>query len=394
MSAARTRATVVLCHFAAAFGALGMPPLLSLMLHDLAPDADERLVGWLYVMPTICLAVSAPAWGWLADRWGRKLSLLRAQIGLALSFLLAGLAGSPAMLMAALCLQGLLGGTFSASNAYLAEVLPRRDLPQSLNLTQASARLALILAPVIVGYFIDRHVPPRNAYLALSVLPVIAALALLPLPDHKPTARTARPPTRESKSAAGRVYPEAAVMVGQVGFTLALIASFPFILPYTMDYYGLGAGMAGWAFGLPHIVYLLAFLPMGRWMTGRDAMPFLALGCAVVAGSLAIQAAGPSLAVFIIARLVLGAGMTLAYVALNTLIAATITGSTAGRSFGWFDSGAKLATVAAGVTAGEIAQRLGPGAVFGASAAVACVVALSALFASRLSQPLPSASHR
>jgi MFS family permease len=393
MSPARTRATVVLCHFAAAFGALGMPPLLSLILHDLAPDADERLVGWLYIMPTICLAVSAPAWGWLADRWGRKLSLLRAQIGLALSFLLAGLAGSPGMLMAALCLQGLLGGTFSASNAYLAEVLPRQYLPQSLNLTQASARLALILAPVVVGYLVDRHLPPGHAYLALSVLPVIAVLALLPLPDRKPTAMTAQS-SAQSKSAAGRIYPEAAVMVGQVGFTLALIASFPFILPYAMVHYDLGAGMAGWMFGLPHIVYLLAFLPMGRWMTGRDAMPLLALGCAVVAGSLAIQAAGPSLAIFIIARLVLGAGMTLAYVALNTLIAATIRDSTAGRSFGWFDSGAKLATIVAGVSAGEIAQRLGPAAVFGTSAAVACMVAFSALFASRLSQPLPSTSHR
>lgn len=394
MSPTRTRATVVLCHFAAAFGALGMPPLLSLMLHDLAPDADARLVGWLYIMPTVCLAASGPAWGWLADRWGRKLSLLRAQIGLTISFLLAGLAGSPAMLMAALCLQGLLGGTFSASNAYLAEVLPRRDLSQSLNLTQASARLALILAPVIVGYFIDRHLPPRHAYLALSVLPIIAVLALLPLPDGKPDAAVAPSPAQESKSAAGRVYPEAAVMVGQVGFTFALIASFPFILPYAMDHYGLGAGMAGWMFGLPHIVYLLAFLPMGRWMTGRDAMPLLALGCAVVAGSLAVQAAGPPLAVFIIARLVLGAGMTLAYVALNGLIAATIRDSTAGRSFGWFDSAAKLATIGAGVTAGEIAQRLGSGAIFGASAAVACMVALLALLASRLSFPIPSASRR
>lgn len=183
-------------------------------------------------------------------------------------------------------------------------------------------------------------------------------------------------------------------MAGQVGFTLALIASFPFILPYAMEHYDLGAGMAGWMFGLPHIVYLLACLPLGRWMAGRDAMPILALGCALLAGSLAAQAAGPSLWVFILARLVLGAGMTLGYVALNTLIAATISGRTAGRSFGWFDSGAKLATIAAGITAGEIAHRLGPASVFGASAAVACMVALSALFANRLSQPLPSASHR
>lgn len=86
--------------------------------------------------------------------------------------------------------------------------------------------------------------------------------------------------------------------------------------------------------------------------------------------------------------------MTLAYVALNGLIAATIRDSTAGRSFGWFDSAAKLATIGAGVTAGEIAQRLGSGAIFGASAAVACMVALLALLASRLSFPIPSASRR
>jgi hypothetical protein len=60
--------------------------------------------------------------------------------------------------------------------------------------------------------------------------------------------------------------------------------------------------------------------------------------------------------------------MTLGYVALNALIADTIEDACAGRAFGWFDSGAKLATIVASIGGGLIAAGLGMTALFLASA--------------------------
>lgn len=368
MSPGRIKATVLACHFAGAFGPMGLPPFLGLILIGLAPGASESLIGWLYIVPTACLAISAPLWGCLADRWGRKPLLLRAQIGLAISFLVAGFAGSLPLFVVALCLQGLLGGTFSASNAYLSEALPRSELSQALNLTQASARLALILAPAAVGFLIDQHIVPQNVYLVIAFLPVIAALMLLPLPakGRSKTDATADGPV--SLPHGRQVLSRGAIMAGQTGFTLAMISTFPFLVPYSMKAFGIGAGTAGWLFGLPHIVYLFACLPLGRHLRDRDPAPWFAAGCLTVGGMLAVQAVTTSLLVFAMARVALGVGMTLGYVALNALITETIEDASAGQTFGWFDSGAKLATIAASVGGGVIAASGGIGPLFIAAA--------------------------
>jgi MFS family permease len=351
MSPGRIKATVLACHFAGAFGPMGLPPFLGLILVGIAPGASERLIGWLYIVPTACLAISAPLWGRMADHWGRKPLLLRAQIGLAVSFLVAGLAGSLPLFVIALCLQGLLGGTFSASNAYLSEALPRKDL-------------SLILAPASVGFLIDQHIVPQNVYLVVALLPMIAVLMLLPLPEKgdpriAPAADGAAPSSHDRQ-----MFSRGAIMAGQTGFTLAMISTFPFLVPYSMKAFGVGAGTAGWLFGLPHIVYLFACLPLGRHLQGRDPAPWFAAGCLIVGGMLAVQAFTTSLLVFAMARLALGVGMTLGYVALNALITDTIEDASAGRTFGWFDSGAKLATIAASVGGGMIAASGGIGPLF------------------------------
>lgn len=364
MSPGRIKATVLACHFAGAFGPMGLPPFLGLILVSLAPDASESLIGWLYIVPTACLAISAPLWGRLADRWGRKPLLLRAQIGLAISFLVAGLAGSLPLFVVALCLQGLLGGTFSASNAYLSEALPRSELSQALNLTQASARLALILAPAAVGFLIDRQIVPQKVYLVVALLPVIAVLMLLPLPAKGRAQASTTVDDVTAVAHGRRALSRGAIMAGQTGFTLAMISSFPFLVPYSIKAFGISAGMAGWLFGLPHIVYLFACLPLGRHLRDRDPAPWFAAGCLIVGGMLAVQALTASLLVFAIARVAMGAGMTLGYVALNALITDTIEDASAGRTFGWFDSGAKLATIAASVGGGMIAASGGIGRLF------------------------------
>ncbi|SDC82409.1 Predicted arabinose efflux permease, MFS family [Sphingomonas sp. YR710] len=389
MNQRRITATVLACHFAGAFGAVGMPPFLALILMDIAPSADARLTGWLYIAPTACLAISAPFWGRLADRWGRKWLLMRAQIGLAASFLVAGWAESLPLFVAALCLQGLLGGTFSASNAYLAEALPREALARSLNLTQGTARLSLIVAPVAVGFLVDRHFAPQRVYLVLALLPLAATLLLLPLPARTGPQRGAPMASRPMPSP-GHHLPRGIIMAGQTGFTLALIASFPFLLPYSMTTFGIGASTAGWIFGLPHIIYLLLCLPLGKRIRARDPAPWLALGCLTLAVTLLAQAFAPSLVVFAVARLAMGIGMTLSYVALNALIANVIDDHSAGSTFGWFDSGAKLATIAASVAAGQIILQAGMTSLLAASAGCAALTAALALTARRPVLSAPS----
>ncbi|MEJ2411322.1 MAG: MFS transporter, partial [Novosphingobium sp.] len=199
-------------------------------------------------------------------------------------------------------------GTFSASNAYLSEALPRSELSQALNLTQASARLALILAPASVGFLIDWHIVPQKVYLVIAFLPVIAVLMLLPLPAKGRSKTEAATDSAVPLPRGGQMLSRGAIMAGQTGFTLAMISTFPFLVPYSMKVFGIGAGTAGWLFGLPHTVYLFTCLPLGRRLRDRDPAPWFAAGCLIVGGMLAVQAVTTSLLVFAMARVALGGG--------------------------------------------------------------------------------------
>ncbi|WXF82642.1 hypothetical protein WDV90_14555 [Xanthomonas translucens pv. undulosa] len=59
----RVLRSVLAAHYLAAFTALGMPLFMPRVLAQLAPHSPEWLVGVLYVLPTICTALTAATWG-------------------------------------------------------------------------------------------------------------------------------------------------------------------------------------------------------------------------------------------------------------------------------------------------------------------------------------------
>jgi MFS family permease len=189
--------SVLLCHFIAAFAALGMPLFLPVVLPTLGASIDADWAGVLFILPTFCTALAARFWGNFADRYGRRRSLLRAQLGLAAGFALCGLADNLAMFVFGLIVQGTFGGTMAASNSYLSsQIKEAKTLGKSLNKTQLSARLALIVAPIGLGWSLS-ETNPLNAYLWLCVLPLIAMGITLTLPADKPADQNLEKPNSE-----------------------------------------------------------------------------------------------------------------------------------------------------------------------------------------------------
>ena len=54
---------VLLCHFIAAFSALGMPLFLPMVLPTLGAHIDANWAGALFILPTFCTALAARFWG-------------------------------------------------------------------------------------------------------------------------------------------------------------------------------------------------------------------------------------------------------------------------------------------------------------------------------------------
>ncbi|MFC6670418.1 MFS transporter [Marinobacterium aestuariivivens] len=348
---------VMLCHFIAALAALGMPPFFATILLDEFGSGRTELVGWFYVLPTLCTALAAPWWGRFADRYGARPSLLRAQLGLALGFLLASLAPSPLWFALALVVQGLLGGTFAASNAYLATLTQGQGLARSLNAMQGSARAALVVAPVLFGWLMA-WLTPLALYGYLALLPLLAALLLLRLPAHGAgAARVAKPP-REACETGDRVAP-ALLFLLQFGFSFACVIGFPyFIADAGARFDGLGRVQLAWLFSLPHLVYLLLARPLGRWLQGWSTLRALQLALALLALSYWGQYQADDVTSLLLLRLLMGFAMTASFLMLHRLMSAA-SQVRAGHLFGRLDAASKWAGVGAGLGAGVLSGLWG-----------------------------------
>lgn len=338
---------VAACYFVASFAALGLPPYLTEILPELG-DASARWAGLLYVVPTVFGALGAPLWGRAADRFGRKRLLLRAQLGLAVSFLLAGWADSLGAFVTALVLQGVLGGTFAASNGYLAAALTGSGLSRALTLMQGAARAALVLAPIVVGS-LTPWVSPHRQYALLAVLPLAAAVMLAALPE--PTAMAPDTAVAEVPEAAARPAPLRALYTFEFAFVFSTVISFPYLIALVEDRIpGVSPLVSGALFALPHLCYLLFALRVHR-VVERRPIQGIAAGFGLVASGLAGHGAADSLAAFTGVRLLLGAGLTLGLVSLSVLAAECAHGRPPGGMFGTLELVSKGGAVAAGLAA-------------------------------------------
>ena len=367
--------TVLFCHFLASFTALGMPLFLPKVMQDLLEPEMGMLIGWYYVLPTICTALAATWWGRFADRYGKRLSLLRAQLGLAAGFMIAGLADDLTLFTIGLLIQGICGGTYAASNAYLATQVGNQALPKVLNWTQFSARLSLLLAPIAFGLVIAND-NPRTLYCYLAVLPMLAAVLVSRLPVDGQS--------KPCKQAVGRDMSEAPLSFNQMLmiqflFSFSMVVSFPYFLPFAQRLGLNEGGMIGWYFSLPHLIYLLITSLGSHWQQKLDAAHLSAIGLTtlIIAALLHMQVKDSQW--LWLARILMGVGITLTFMGLHRCFSALKASNRAGLIFGRFDSAGKWAGVFAGISSGLIVELLDLTAPFLLSA-VAAALALSVIY--------------
>ncbi|MGW8887958.1 MFS transporter [Streptomyces sp. NPDC055749] len=397
---------VAACYFVASFAALGLPPYLTVILPELG-DATARWAGLLYIVPTVFGALGAPLWGRLADRYGRKRLLLRAQLGLAVSFLLAGWADSLATFTAALVLQGILGGTFAASNGYLAAALDGPGLSRALTLMQGAARAALVFAPIVVGS-LSPWVSPHRQYALLAVLPLAAAVMLAALPEPGKAHAIAAPPEpspvpeipepssipepsqvpvsdRPRPPATEPVAPLRTLYGYEFAFVFSTVISFPYLISLVGERIpGISPVVSGVLFALPHLFYLVCAMRVHKAFESRPRTG-IALGFAFIAVGLAGHGVAGTLAAFTVVRLLLGVGLTLGLVCLSMLAADCAKGRPPGGMFGSLEFVSKAGAVAAGLAAAAGNTAFGPAAPLFTGTAVAVGAVLTAALSARRS---------
>jgi DHA1 family multidrug resistance protein-like MFS transporter len=105
---------------------------------------------------SIAMALVAPVWGTLADRYGRKPMVVRAMAGGVVTTGLLIVAPNVWVVLLLRILQGILAGSVAASQALVAAVTPREEMAFSMGLMQAAVFSGAAVGPFIGGFLNDR----------------------------------------------------------------------------------------------------------------------------------------------------------------------------------------------------------------------------------------------
>ena len=174
----RTVYISLICVFCTAFGVSQLAPLLPLYFHDLGVQTPEAMSLWsglatgaTYII--VCLA--APFWGRVADKKGRKITLIRSSFGMALCNVLIAFQTTPEGVVLIRLVQGLVSGFYSASITLIASETPIERTGWALGLL-ASANLAgSLIGPLLGGYIADT-VGIRNDFIIVGTLMGLAGV--------------------------------------------------------------------------------------------------------------------------------------------------------------------------------------------------------------------------
>lgn len=140
-------------------GLLMVLPLLPFYAVDLG--GSGMIVGVLVSSFAVAQLISAPLWGRVSDRYGRRPALL---IGLAFSaigFVIFSYAGSILVLLLSRVVQGAGGGTTGVIQAYVADATEPENRARSLGWISAATNLGVAIGPVLgsLTYGIGREAP-------------------------------------------------------------------------------------------------------------------------------------------------------------------------------------------------------------------------------------------
>ncbi|MFT9256850.1 MAG: MFS transporter [Acetobacter sp.] len=169
-----------------------MLPFLPLYVQQLGVEGQASIARWsgvAYGATFLSAGLVAPLWGRMGDRYGRKLMLVRASLGMAVTMALMGCATTIWQLVGLRLIAGLAGGYSSGATIMVAAQAPRNRSAWALGLL-ASGVMAGNLAGPLIGGVLPPLIGIRMTFLGAGCLIFVAFLATVLLVRETPRRST------------------------------------------------------------------------------------------------------------------------------------------------------------------------------------------------------------
>ncbi len=129
-------------------------PFLPLYVEELGVEDHAAIVQWsgiAYGATFLSAALVAPLWGRLGDRYGRKLMLIRASLGMAIAMSLIGMVENIWQLVGLRLFVGIAGGYSSGSMILVATQTPKEKTGWALGALSAGIMAGNLAGPLLGG---------------------------------------------------------------------------------------------------------------------------------------------------------------------------------------------------------------------------------------------------
>jgi MFS family permease len=153
-------------------------PFLPLYVQQLGIESQSAVIQWsgiAFSATFLGTAATAPLWGRLADRYGRKPMLVRAAVGMAVVMSLIGIAHTVYQLAALRLIAGLVGGYASAASVMVGTQAPRDRAGWALGILSTGALAGNLIGPLIGG-LLPGWIGIRGTFFAGGAMIALAAL--------------------------------------------------------------------------------------------------------------------------------------------------------------------------------------------------------------------------
>jgi MFS family permease len=347
-------------------------PFLPLYVQQLGVTSTSGVVQWSGVAFGITFlgtALTAPIWGQLADRFGRKPMLIRAAIGMAVVMSTIGLAHNVYELVALRFAAGLVGGYASASIVMIGTQAPPERSGWALGVLSTGVLAGNLIGPLIGG-LLPNLIGLRGTFFAAGGMIAVAAVLTIVLVKEdftRPTERQARKVPADAATRARNRGTLAALLATATMVLLANMSIEPIITVYISQ---LGvpthrlATVAGIVMACSAFGSMLTAARLGA-LADRIGGWNVIIGCLIATGLIMIPQA------FVTNWWALAAlrglmGMTLAGLlpAITKLVRHSVAEGESGKMLGYLQSSQYAGQVVGPLIGGQIGVHVGMRSVF------------------------------
>lgn len=358
-------------------------PFLSLYLQFDLGLTDKHEIGlWagvIFAGNFVTSFIFQPIWGKLADRYGRKMMLLRSGFGMAIVMALMGFATNPWHLLLLRMLNGTISGFNPASVALISATTPKNRMGFAMGTIQSGGIAGTILGPFMGGLLADTIGFRPIFYLTGALLFAASLLALFVVKepfDRVKAAARVQASVIEGFRRLTRIPELTSLFAVTFLIQFAMMSPMTLMPLYVQELHGTTANLAffaGFVGSVTGLSNLIASPLLGRLSDRVGAERVL--GVALVGAALAFipQAFAGTVWQLLLARFVLGIFLGGLIPAVNALIRKYTPDGMESRAYSFNSSTLGLGNMIGPITGGALSGWIGIQGLFIVSAVMLLV---------------------